>query len=108
MNCNEDMRSRINSPGRGKSTTILTADIDLANNVFAVHDVNELGTALLRQPKVARVKLNALVASLPPIQSSRLARAHTTGRGSATRAEVQPSGAAPPTGGTNGGTGETV
>jgi transposase len=46
--------------------TILTVGIDLAKNVFAVHGVNASGAVLLRQPKVARAKLNALVASLPP------------------------------------------
>ena len=46
--------------------TILTLGIDLAKNVFAVHGVNESGAAQLRQPKVARAKLNALIATLPP------------------------------------------
>jgi transposase len=46
--------------------TILTVGIDLAKNVFAVHGVDAAGTVLLRQPKVARAKLNALVAALPP------------------------------------------
>jgi transposase len=46
--------------------TILTVGIDLAKNVFAVHGVNASGAVQLRQPKVARAKLNALVASLPP------------------------------------------
>ena len=46
--------------------TILTVGIDLAKNVFAVHGVNETGAAQLRQPKVARAKLNALIAALPP------------------------------------------
>lgn len=45
--------------------TILTVGIDLAKNVFAVHYVDASGVALLRQPKVARAKLNTLVASLP-------------------------------------------
>ena len=45
---------------------ILTVGIDLAKNVFAVHGVNEAGAAQLRQPKVARAKLNALIASVPP------------------------------------------
>ena len=45
---------------------ILTLGIDLAKNVFAVHGVNESGTAQLRQPKVVRAKLNALIAALPP------------------------------------------
>ena len=44
---------------------ILYVGIDLAKNVFAVHGVNEAG-AELRQPKVMRAKLHALVASLPP------------------------------------------
>ena len=34
--------------------------------MFAVHGVNEAGTEQLRQPKVARAKLNALIAALPP------------------------------------------
>jgi transposase len=46
--------------------TILTVGIDLAKNVFAVHGVDAAGTVQLRQPKVARAKLNALVAALPP------------------------------------------
>ena len=45
---------------------ILTLGIDLAQNVFAVHGVNQAGTAQLRQPKVARAKLDALIAALPP------------------------------------------
>ena len=46
--------------------TILYAGIDLAKNVFAVHGVNVGGAVVLRQPKVARAKLNELVAALPP------------------------------------------
>ena len=45
---------------------ILTVGIDTAKSVFAVHGVDEAGKVQLRQPKVARAKLNALVASLPP------------------------------------------
>ena len=45
---------------------ILTVGIDLAKNVFAVHGVGEAGVVQLRQPKVARGQLNALVAALPP------------------------------------------
>ena len=45
---------------------ILYVGIDLAKNVFAVHGVNEAGAAQLRQPKVARAKLHALIASLRP------------------------------------------
>jgi transposase len=46
--------------------SILYVGIDLAKNVFAVHGVNALGVAELRQPKVARAKLLTLIASLPP------------------------------------------
>ncbi len=46
--------------------TILTVGIDTAKNVFAVHGVDAAGKVQLRQPKVARSKLNALIASLPP------------------------------------------
>jgi transposase len=45
---------------------ILTVGIDLAKNVFALHGVNEAGKPELRQPRVPRAKLHALVASLPP------------------------------------------
>ena len=45
---------------------IVCVGIDLAKNVFALHGVDGSGTVQLRQPKVARAKLNALVASLPP------------------------------------------
>jgi transposase len=40
--------------------------IDFAKNVLALHGVNEAGAVLLKHPKVARAKLNALFASLPP------------------------------------------
>ena len=46
--------------------TIIATGIDLAKNVFAVHGVSAAGTVQLRQPHVARAKLNALIASLPP------------------------------------------
>ena len=45
---------------------IIAVGIDLAKNVFAVHGVDEAGRVQLRQPKVARAKLNALIASVPP------------------------------------------
>jgi transposase len=45
---------------------IVTVGIDTAKSVFAVHGVDEAGKVQLRQPKVARAKLNALVAALPP------------------------------------------
>jgi len=37
---------------------ILTLGIDLAKNVFAVHGVDDKGTATLRQLKATRGKLN--------------------------------------------------
>ena len=51
---------------KGKSMAILTVGIDLAKNVFALHGVGASGAVELRQPKVARGKLNAVVASLRP------------------------------------------
>jgi len=45
---------------------IVYVGIDLAKNVFAVHGVDETGREQLRRPSVTRVKLSALVASLPP------------------------------------------
>ena len=45
---------------------IIAIGIDLAKNIFAVHGFNVWGTVLLREPKVARVKLGALIAALPP------------------------------------------
>jgi hypothetical protein len=41
--------------------TIIATGIDLAKNVFAVHGVNDAGKVELRQPKVARAKLNVSV-----------------------------------------------
>jgi transposase len=46
--------------------TIVHVGIDLAKNVFALHGVNATGAVQLRQPKVARGKLNEVVAALPP------------------------------------------
>jgi transposase len=45
--------------------TVVFVGIDLAKNVFAVHGVNVSGAVQLRQPKVARARLNELVATLP-------------------------------------------
>mgnify|MGYP003547264157 FL=1 len=45
---------------------IVTVGIDLAKNVFALHGVNGTGAVQMRQPKVARGKLNEVVAALPP------------------------------------------
>jgi transposase len=45
---------------------IVTVGIDTAKSVLAVHGVDEAGKVQLRQPKVARGKLNELIASLPP------------------------------------------
>ncbi len=45
--------------------SIVFVGIDLAENVFALHGVSATGAVQLRQPKVARAKLNELVAALP-------------------------------------------
>jgi transposase len=45
---------------------IVTVGIDLAKNVFALHGVNAAGDVQLRQPKLARAKLNEVFAALPP------------------------------------------
>lgn len=45
---------------------IVFVGIDLAKNVFALHGVDEQGKPALVRPSVARAKLHALVASLPP------------------------------------------
>ena len=46
--------------------TIIATGIDLVKNIFAVHGVNLGGSVRLRQPKVARAKLGAMIAALPP------------------------------------------
>ena len=46
--------------------SILYVGIDLAKNVFALHGVNAAGAGELRQPRVARDKLLASIAALPP------------------------------------------
>ena len=46
--------------------SIVCVGIDLAKNVFALHGVSATGAVQLRQPKVARGKLNEVVAALPP------------------------------------------
>lgn len=45
---------------------IVTVGIDLAKSVFAVHGVDETGKPVLVRPEVARAKLMALIANLPP------------------------------------------
>ena len=45
--------------------SIVFVGIDLAKNVFALHGVNAAGAVQLRQPKVARAKLNEVVGALP-------------------------------------------
>ena len=45
---------------------IVHVGIDLAKNVFALHGVNANGAVQLRQPQVARCKLNEVMAALPP------------------------------------------
>ena len=57
----------VNSLGRGSPMAIIATGIDLAKNVFAVHGVDRWGKVVLRQPKVGRTKLNALMAAQPPM-----------------------------------------
>jgi transposase len=45
--------------------SIVTVCIDLAKNVFALHGVNATGDMQLRQPKLARSRLNVVIAALP-------------------------------------------
>ena len=45
---------------------IVTVGIDLANNVFALHGVDDNGQSVLVKPKVARGDLALLIAQLPP------------------------------------------
>lgn len=45
---------------------IVTLGIDLAKNVFAIHDVNATGQIELQRPAVRRDKLEDIVAGLPP------------------------------------------
>ncbi len=50
----------------GEVMSIVFVGIDLAKNVFALHGVNAAGAVQLRQPKVARAKLNEWVGALSP------------------------------------------
>jgi len=45
---------------------IVFVGVDIAKNVFAVHGIDEHGKPVLVRPSVARAKLHALIASLPP------------------------------------------
>jgi transposase len=45
---------------------IVTAGIDLAKNVFAVHGVDETGKPVLVRPEVTRAKLLELIVNPPP------------------------------------------
>ena len=44
---------------------IVNVGIDLAENVFAIHGVDEAGKAKLIKPRVARDQLMTLIAQLP-------------------------------------------
>ena len=61
-----EVQTLINSLERGRFVAIIATGIDLAKNIFAVHGVNQSGAVQLRQPKVARAKLGAMIAALPP------------------------------------------
>ena len=67
--------------------SIIATGIDLAKNVFAVHGVNLGGSVLLRQHKVARAKLGAMIAAVPPsvIVMEACSGLRTTGRASSRR-----------------------
>lgn len=64
--------------------TIVATGIDVAKNVFAVQGLSGGGVLQMRQPKVPRAKLGALIAGLPPgtIGMEACSGVHTTGRGS--------------------------
>ena len=47
--------------------SIITIGIDLAKNVFAVHEVDDNGKPVLVRPKVARAELLSLIAQIPPV-----------------------------------------
>ena len=53
-------------PWKEKSVGILYLGIDLAQNVFALHGVNEAGKPVLVRPSVAWARPHELVAGLPP------------------------------------------
>ena len=57
-----EVRTFINSLRRGRPVPIIATGIDFAKNIFAVHGVNQGGSVVLRQPKVARAKLGAMIA----------------------------------------------
>ena len=81
-----EVQTLINSLERGRPTAIIATGIDLATNIFVVHGVNVRGTVLLCQPKVARAKLGALRAALPPgVSAWKRVLVRTTGRGSSRR-----------------------
>ena len=71
--------------------TIIATGIDLAKNIFAVHGVNVGGRVLLRQPKVARAKLGAMIAALPPgvIGMEACSGLRTAGHGSSWRMAIR-------------------
>lgn len=43
---------------------IIATGIVLVENIFAAHGVNQGGSVVLRQPKIARAKLGAMIAAL--------------------------------------------
>jgi transposase len=63
-----EVRTLINSLvlWKGKSMAIVSVDLDLAKNVFAIHGVDESGKPALVRPSVPCAKLIELIASLPP------------------------------------------
>lgn len=48
---------------------VVTVEIDLAKNIFAVHGVDKNGNTALVKPKVSRAVLPELIANLPKIHN---------------------------------------
>ena len=63
--CHDGKFDLSSTHSEGEVMSIVFVGIDLAKNVFALHGVNAAGAVQLRQPKVARTKLNEVVAALP-------------------------------------------
>ena len=66
LKCHDGKYENSSTHSEGEVMSIDFVGIDLAKKVFALHGVNAAGAVQLRQPKVARAKLNELVTALPP------------------------------------------
>ena len=54
--------------------SIVFVGVDLAKNVLALHGVNAAGAVQLRQPKVARAKLNEFIPAFVATLQSHIPR----------------------------------